>query len=58
MNLIRIIQKYFPNILKGSKKKIIGKPTQDYEYIQNLNLVQKVFFKLKIRKDIEVQKVA
>lgn len=55
---MRIIQKYFPNILKGSKKKIIGKPTQDYEYIQNLNLVQKVFFKLKIRKDIEVQKVA
>ena len=47
----------YPNILKKSKKKIFKKPTLEYEYIQNLTLVQKVFFTIKERKDVEIQKV-
>lgn len=47
----------YPNALKGSKKKIFSKPTLEYEYIQNLTLVQKVFFTIKLRKDLEIQKV-
>ena len=47
----------YPNILKKSKKKIFSKPTLEYEYIQNLTLVQEVFFTIKEKKDLEIQKV-
>ena len=33
------------------------KPTLEYEYIDNLTVVQKVFFNLKVKKDLEIQNV-
>ena len=57
IHYIRILQKLYPEILKKSKKKIFSKPTLEYEYIQNLTLVQKVFFEIKEKKDVEIQKV-
>ena len=43
--------------MKAYKKQIFTKPTLEYEYIQNLTLVQKVFFILKEKKDVNIQKV-
>ena len=57
IHYIRILQKMYPGVLKKSKKKIFSKPTLEYEYIENLTLVQKVFFKIKLKKDVEIQKV-
>ena len=43
--------------MKNLKKKSFSKPTLEYEYIQNLTLVQKLFFMIKERKDVDIQKV-
>lgn len=43
--------------MKRNKKNYFPKPTLEYEYIQNLTLVQKIFFVCKVRKDVEIQKV-
>ena len=47
-----------PDIMKGSKKNVFPKPTLEYEYIQNLTVVQKLFFTINEKKDVEIQQVA
>ena len=44
--------------MKGSKKNVFPKPTLEYEYIQNLTVVQKLFFTINEKKDVEIQQVA
>jgi hypothetical protein len=57
VHYIKILKKMYPKIFKKSKKKIFTKPNLEYEYIENLTLVQKVFFEIKVKKDLDIQKV-
>ena len=56
-NNIRILEKLYPSIVKGYKSKIFKKPTLEYEYMENLSLIQKLFFNIKVKKDVEIQEV-